>query len=154
MKKDYLIYGGIAAAVFALAWWVKKKGGVAGVAAAMAGGVVDAGAGVVLGIGDSIGVPRTDMTECERAKAEGRWWDASFACPAGDFLSGASAALSDLFGGAPGGSTKSQTFGYDYGFGAYGVPMRAPEESSAPIDIFNLDKLFPQPAYQYNYNSK
>jgi hypothetical protein len=52
-----------------------------------------AGVGVVENIGLAVGIPRTNMTECERAKAEGRWWDASFACPAGDFISsGASAA--------------------------------------------------------------
>lgn len=55
--------------------------------AAVAGAVVDTASGAVLGIGDAIGVPRTEMTECQRAKAEGRTWDASFACPAGDFLS-------------------------------------------------------------------
>lgn len=69
-----------------------KKNGVAGTVAVDAGAVVgqavvDAGAGVVLGIGDGLGVPRTSMTECERARAEGRTWDASFACPARDFLS-------------------------------------------------------------------
>lgn len=41
----------------------------------------------VQSVGEVIGVPRTNMTECERAKAEGRTLDASFACPAGDFLS-------------------------------------------------------------------
>jgi hypothetical protein len=43
--------------------------------------------GTVLTVGDAVGVPRTDETECQRAKREGRTWDASFACPAGDFLS-------------------------------------------------------------------
>lgn len=54
--------------------------------AAAGSGVVNAGAGVVLGIGDAVGLPRTDMTECQRALAEGRKWDASFACPAGTFI--------------------------------------------------------------------
>lgn len=40
----------------------------------------------VLTAGDVLGIPRTDMTECEKAMAEGRTWDASFACPGGDFL--------------------------------------------------------------------
>ena len=47
-----------------------------------------AAVGAVEGIGLAVGIPRTNMTECERAKAEGRWWDASFACPAADFVSG------------------------------------------------------------------
>lgn len=58
---------------------------------AIGGAVVDmadgALSGVVLGVGDLVGVPRTDETECERAKREGRTWDASFACPAGNFIS-------------------------------------------------------------------
>lgn len=52
-------------------------------AAAAAGGVVG---GIATGIGDQIGIPRTNMTECEKALAEGRRWDASFACPAATFL--------------------------------------------------------------------
>lgn len=57
-----------------------------GIGAAVGSGVVDAGAGVVLGIGDAVGLPRTQMSECERAMAEGRTWDASFVCPAPVFL--------------------------------------------------------------------
>lgn len=78
------------AAIAAIAFVVKKNGGLAGVAAgaasALVGAVGDAASGAVLGIGDVLGVPRTDMTECERALAEGRTLDASFACPAGTFL--------------------------------------------------------------------
>jgi hypothetical protein len=63
-----------------------------------AGGAV---AGVALGVGDQIGLPRTDATECEKAMAEGRYWDASFVCPAGDFIGGAAGGvkttLSDLW---------------------------------------------------------
>lgn len=79
-----------AGAIAALAFIVKKNGGLGGVAAgaasALVGAVGDAASGVVLGIGDAFGVPRTDMTECERAIAEGRTLDASFACPAGTFI--------------------------------------------------------------------
>lgn len=46
-----------------------------------------AAAGAIEGVGLAVGIPRTNLTECERAKREGRWWDASFACPAGDFIS-------------------------------------------------------------------
>ena len=49
----------------------------------LADGVIS---GTVTGIGEAVGVPKTNQTECEKAKAEGRTWDASFACPAGDFL--------------------------------------------------------------------
>jgi hypothetical protein len=40
----------------------------------------------VFAVGDAFGIPRTNMTECERHKAAGDAWEASFACPAGDFL--------------------------------------------------------------------
>jgi hypothetical protein len=93
-ETKYMIAGAALAAVL-LALWVKKKGGADKVAedaaAAAAKALINLGgsaaSGVVLGIGDAIGVPRTDMTKCEQAKAEGRYLDASFACPAGDFLS-------------------------------------------------------------------
>jgi hypothetical protein len=62
---------------------LKKKVGVADVAAGAVGVLGDAAAGVVIGVGDVIGIPRTNETECERAIREGRTWDASFACPAG-----------------------------------------------------------------------
>lgn len=51
------------------------------------------GAGAVEGIGLAVGIPRTSMSECARAKAEGRWWDASFHCPAGDFISSGAGAM-------------------------------------------------------------
>lgn len=35
---------------------------------------------------DFFSIPSTNMTECERAMAEGRTWDASWACPAGTFF--------------------------------------------------------------------
>lgn len=85
---------GAAAAAVVLVMLVKKKGAVVGAAAdagatlgEAAGNFAGAAAGgVVLGIGDQVGIPRTNMTECEKALAEGRKWDASFACPAGTFI--------------------------------------------------------------------
>lgn len=59
---------------------------VADVVAGAVDAVGNAGAGVAIGIGDVIGVPRTNETECEKAIREGRTWDASFACPAGTFI--------------------------------------------------------------------
>jgi hypothetical protein len=43
--------------------------------------------GVAIGAGDALGVPRVNKTACELAKEQGRTLDASFACPALDFLS-------------------------------------------------------------------
>lgn len=47
----------------------------------------DVFAGTVQTAGDVMGIPRTSETACEQAQREGRTWDASFACPAGSFLS-------------------------------------------------------------------
>jgi len=52
-----------------------------------------AAAGAVEGVGLAIGIPRTDQTQCERDKAAGNWWAASFSCPAGDFLSSGASAV-------------------------------------------------------------
>lgn len=82
----YLIAGGAVAA--ALLWAASK--GAKGTGAALASGAIDLADGVISEpvkiAGDVLGIPRTDPTECERAKAEGRTLDASFKCPAGDFL--------------------------------------------------------------------
>ena len=76
---------GVLGAAALLALYVAKKG-VAGAAAGAVTAAGDAAAGTVVGIGQVIGIPATNETECEKAKREGRTWDASFACSAGDFL--------------------------------------------------------------------
>jgi hypothetical protein len=84
-----LIVGGIGAAALAV-WWLSRKGNAQAVGETVGSAAVDtivgAGTGVVLGAGEAVGIPRTNMSECERAIAEGRTWDASFACPAGTFI--------------------------------------------------------------------
>jgi hypothetical protein len=69
----------------------------AGVALGTAGAQAVGGAvaGVSFGVGDALGVPRTNESECDRALREGRMWDASFACPAGKFIKGAWGAITD-----------------------------------------------------------
>lgn len=68
-----------------------------GAAAAIGSGAVsaaaDLGGGVVLGIGDVVGIPRTDTDQCSQDLAAGRTWDASFSCPASRFIA------EGLFGG-------------------------------------------------------
>ena len=86
VRLETVLAGAAALAILAVGIFVAKKG-VAGATAAVAGAAVDAAAGVVVGIGQTIGIPATSETECEKAKREGRTLDASFACPAGDFLS-------------------------------------------------------------------
>lgn len=80
---------GVAAVAVGLYVLSKRQPGqsVAGAAGSAAvGAVVDAGAGVVTGIGDVVGVPRTDTTQCDIDLANGDYWAASFSCPAGRFL--------------------------------------------------------------------
>jgi hypothetical protein len=85
--RTWVILGAAAAAGVALYVW--RKGGIANAAASVTTAAADAGAGVVLGLGDAMGVPRTETNRCAELMREGRWWDASFACPAGTLLSGA-----------------------------------------------------------------
>lgn len=83
---SYMIAGGaILAAVFYIKTMGAKKVGtdVASGAVDLVTGVVEGG---VVSIGEAVGIPQTNQTECDKARAEGRTWDASFACPAGDFL--------------------------------------------------------------------
>lgn len=67
-------------------WWFTRQGVATGVGEAVGSAVVDAGAGAVVGVGDAVGIPRTDVSACQRAIDAGNTWDASFACPALDFL--------------------------------------------------------------------
>lgn len=93
-------------AVVGGAWYVAKKG-VAGAAAGVVSAAGEAAGGAVLGIGDVIGIPRTNETECARAMREGRTWDASFACPAGTFLSYLAGYPSSSNTSPPGGASGS-----------------------------------------------
>ncbi len=87
-KSDQLIYLALAGAALAIVTIASGKAKAVGEATASA--AVDLATGVISGgvssIGEAVGVPKTSLSECEKAKAEGRTWDASFACPAGDFL--------------------------------------------------------------------
>lgn len=86
----YLVAGGVVAAALAWALW-KNKGGAMGVGSAIGGAAVDfvdgAVSGVVVSVGEVVGIPATSRTQCEIDKANGDTWAASFSCPAKDFLS-------------------------------------------------------------------
>lgn len=75
-----------AAAVGAYLLYKLAAVGVRGTTAAVTQGVLDAGAGVVIGAGQAVGIPETDQDKCVDAIYAGRTWDASFACPAGTFI--------------------------------------------------------------------
>lgn len=87
----YLLAGGVVAA--ALVWAVTRASSTSASSAGqyIGGAVIDLAdgvvSGVVTGVGETVfGIPKTNLTKCEQAKAEGRTWDASFDCPAGDFI--------------------------------------------------------------------
>ncbi len=85
-----IVLGVAVVGLAAVNFFTRRPGGgslLQDVGAAAGAAAVDVGVGVVLGVGDGLGVPRTNETECQRAIREGRTWDASFACPAGTFLS-------------------------------------------------------------------
>lgn len=79
-----LLWAGVA--VGALLLYKLATSGVRGTTAAVTRGVLDAGAGVVVGAGQAVGIPETNADACVEATYAGRTWDASFACPAPTFL--------------------------------------------------------------------
>ena len=85
----YLIAGGVLAAAFIYVA-TRPKGWAADTGFKAGEGTFDLVDGAIGGFGQSliglVGVPKTDQTECEKAKAEGRTWDASFACDAQTFI--------------------------------------------------------------------
>lgn len=129
--------------------WLKKKG-VAGVAADVVDAVGDASAGVVLGVGDLWGVPRTDAGACTKARAEGRWLDASFYCPAGEFITSGAGAAANAVGNAAAGAVLSVG-------DAVGVPRTNETEcEKAKREGRTLDASFACPAgdfLSYAWNS-
>ena len=93
-----LIYAG-AAALGVLVFMPELFGKLLGSAAIGAGKVVVTTAeGVVIGLGESVGIPQTNAALCEQAIAEGRKFDASKYCPAGTYIKTAAGWVYDWFG--------------------------------------------------------
>lgn len=66
------------------AWYLSSR--LPEMAEALPGVIADTGAGLIIGTGDILGIPRTNETACQAAIREGRTWDASFYCPAGTWI--------------------------------------------------------------------
>ncbi len=81
MKKEYLIVAGLAVGAAVI-----YSTGVRKIAQAAVGVVKDTAVGVVYGVSDVVGLQNPDLTQCEAAKLAGNTWEASFACPANDFV--------------------------------------------------------------------
>lgn len=79
----------IGAAVAAVAYFV-LRGGVRGVASDIGAAPFELTdgllSGAVTGAGGLVGVPATNVTQCDKDLAAGRTWDASFSCPAKRWL--------------------------------------------------------------------
>lgn len=71
--------------------------------------VVEGATGIVIGVGEAVGIPETDAAKCEASIAAGDYWDASFYCPAGTFLKAASGAIYDAATGAQVGTAPPST---------------------------------------------
>lgn len=79
-----VLYGVAAGAAL---WFLMRPKDVAqSVARAGVGVVTGAASGVVVGIGEALGLPETNKPQCQRDMANGDKWAASFSCPAGDYL--------------------------------------------------------------------
>lgn len=59
---------------------------VANVAEASVNAAGNAATGAVIGIGKAVGVPATNLDQCQRDIDAGDVWAASFSCPAGRWL--------------------------------------------------------------------
>lgn len=83
------VYLAAGAAAAALLLWLRVSGP-RQVGETVASGAVDLADGVfsgtVKGVGEVFGIPNTNPDRCAAAKAAGNTWEASFACPAGDFI--------------------------------------------------------------------
>lgn len=87
IDRNVIIAGGLGAGLL-LAWVMIKgtKGAAQSTARAVVGMAEGTATGVVVGIGEAVGVPETNQDKCAADLAAGRTWDASFSCPAGTFL--------------------------------------------------------------------
>lgn len=131
--------GMVALVGIGLVWWITRPGAAKQAAAAAAGAVIDAAHGAVVGtvttIGQAVGIPTTNMTQCERDMAAGNWWDASFSCPAGTFIAGGyQAATGAVFGSTALSAAEAEDARRDF----------------AASDPRRLDLPQAKPAYGYN----
>jgi hypothetical protein len=103
-----LVGAGVGVAIIAMAWTARNVGSAQELGSEVGGAVVDVADGVfsgaVMGVGDVLGVPRTDAQKCAAAKAAGDTWEAGLMCPAGDFLA-------YLWGGGSDAPAPSNTWG-------------------------------------------
>lgn len=84
LEEDAIAVGVVLLLIVGAGWYAKNHAGE--LAAGALNLANDAAGAAVQEAGTWIGLPKTSQTECERAIAEGRNWDASLLCPAGTFI--------------------------------------------------------------------
>jgi hypothetical protein len=86
------VWAGLGVAAFVLINRATSGKVAEAIGGAIVGGVIDtatgAAEGVTYAVGDAVGIPRTNVDQCGADLAAGRYWDASFSCPAGTFIGG------------------------------------------------------------------
>lgn len=89
IQKMYL-FAGLAVAAFV--FWLSRKGNAQSVGVAVGTGaanlIVGTAEGVVVGASSVLGIPAVSQSKCDTDLAAGNYWQASFDCPAGDFIGG------------------------------------------------------------------
>jgi hypothetical protein len=93
--------GLLAAGLFLAYITITKRAGqsIAGAAgSAVVQGAGEFGVGVVVGVGEVVGVPPTDTDKCAQAIKNGSLWDVSLYCPASDYVAEAWKRKPSIFG--------------------------------------------------------
>ncbi|MDE3038933.1 MAG: hypothetical protein KGJ21_10865 [Pseudomonadota bacterium] len=86
MLKSELTFGLVGVVlVIGLLLYLQKNAKAVGTAAV--GAVGDAAVGTVIGIGETVGIPPTNATQCQIDLANGDMWAASFSCDAATYIS-------------------------------------------------------------------
>lgn len=89
MKRVALYAGAAVVGGLVLYVIIKKRPGeslASGAGRAVVGAVNDVAVGGVKGIAQIFGIPDTNDTQCQRDRAAGRTYEASFSCPASEFI--------------------------------------------------------------------
>lgn len=90
--RDKLMIIAIGAGLGAALVFLKSGGTAADTGRALGGAAVDMAdgviSGVVVGIGEQVGIPQTDAERGRAELAAGDYWNASFHLPAGEFIAG------------------------------------------------------------------
>lgn len=109
------MYAGAAAVGLGLIWWATRAGNAQKLAQGTVRVAGEVATGTVKGIGQVFGIPDTSQSQCQQDLAAGRYWDASFSCPAGEYLAGV------------GGKAKAAVFGST-------TVSQAAKSDAAPVD--------------------